>query len=184
MHADNRGVDHLDSGIVGSSKCVYDAAPDTSPPPTDEAVVACGVRTKHLGQITPRCSRSQDPEDAIKDTTVVNSRNTTRFVRQHGLNGNPFIIGEFVTHDSSPQFGSLNHRDLARRNAFEQGRLDPYAVEANVSQPTISAEAVENDPFRPFIERSGRSSCYSIATPVLNIIFPSCPPARRQRPSQ
>jgi hypothetical protein len=33
MHADNGGVDHLDSGIVGSGKRVYDAAPDTSPPP-------------------------------------------------------------------------------------------------------------------------------------------------------
>jgi hypothetical protein len=32
MHADNGGVDHLDSGIMGSGKCVYDAAPDTSPP--------------------------------------------------------------------------------------------------------------------------------------------------------
>jgi len=42
MHADYRGVDHLDTGIMGSRKCVYDA-PDTSPPPTDEAVVACGV---------------------------------------------------------------------------------------------------------------------------------------------
>jgi hypothetical protein len=102
MHADNRGADHLDSGIVGSSKCVYDAATDTSAPPTDEAIVACGVRTKHLGQITPRCSRAQDLEDAIEDTTVVNPRNATRLVRQHGLDGNPFIIGEFVAHDSSP----------------------------------------------------------------------------------
>jgi hypothetical protein len=33
MHADNRGVDHLDSGIMGTGKCVDDAAPDTSPPP-------------------------------------------------------------------------------------------------------------------------------------------------------
>jgi hypothetical protein len=88
-HADNRGVDHLDSGVVGSSKCVYDAAPDTSPPPTDEAVVACGVRNKHLGQITPRRSRAQDPEDAIEDTTVVNPRNATRLVRKQGLDGNP-----------------------------------------------------------------------------------------------
>ena len=38
MHADNGGVDHLDSGIMGSGKCVYDAAPDTSPPPADEPV--------------------------------------------------------------------------------------------------------------------------------------------------
>jgi hypothetical protein len=40
MHADN-GVDHLESGIMGSGimgsgKCVYDTAPDTSPPPADE----------------------------------------------------------------------------------------------------------------------------------------------------
>jgi hypothetical protein len=53
MHADNRGVDHLDSGIMGGRKSVYDAAPDTGPPPTDEAVIACGVRTKYLGKITP-----------------------------------------------------------------------------------------------------------------------------------
>jgi hypothetical protein len=27
MHTDNGGVDHLDSDIVGSGKCVYGAAP-------------------------------------------------------------------------------------------------------------------------------------------------------------
>lgn len=43
-----------------------------------------------------------------------------------GLMAIHFIIGEFVAHDSSPQFGSLNHRGLARRNATGQapvGRL-------------------------------------------------------------
>lgn len=38
---------------MGSGKCVY---PDISLPPTDEAVVAVGKRTKRVGQITPRCS--------------------------------------------------------------------------------------------------------------------------------
>ncbi len=71
MHADSRGVDHLDSGIMASRKCVYDAAPETSLPPAYEAVVACGVRTKRLGQITPGCSGAQDPENAIEDTPVV-----------------------------------------------------------------------------------------------------------------
>ena len=71
MHTDNGGVDHLDSGIMGSGKCVYDTAPDTSPPPADEPVVASGVWAKRRRQITPRCSGSQDPEDAIEDTTVV-----------------------------------------------------------------------------------------------------------------
>jgi hypothetical protein len=31
------------SGIVGSGKCVYDAAPDTSPPPADETVINVDV---------------------------------------------------------------------------------------------------------------------------------------------
>jgi hypothetical protein len=121
MHADNGGVDHLDSSIMGSRKCVYDAAPDTSLPPADEVVVACGVRTKRFGQITPGCSGAQDSENAIEDTPVVR-RNATRLVRQHRLDGSPFIIGEFVAHDSSPQFGSLNHRRSANRSAL-RGQL-------------------------------------------------------------
>jgi hypothetical protein len=116
MHADDGSVDHLDSGIMSTSKCVNDAAPDTSPPPPNKSVVAGSVRTKRFGQITPRRPRAQDPEDAIEDTAVVNPWNATRLVRQHGLDGSPFIIREFVAHDSSPRFGSLNHSGLARRN--------------------------------------------------------------------
>jgi hypothetical protein len=39
---------------------------------------------------------------------------------------NPFIIGEFVAHDSSPQFGSLNHRGSAKRNAPGPARCGAY----------------------------------------------------------
>jgi hypothetical protein len=53
MHADNGGIDHLDSGIMGSGKRIYDATPDASPPPPDETVIASGVRTKRFRQITP-----------------------------------------------------------------------------------------------------------------------------------
>jgi hypothetical protein len=56
MHADNGGVDHLDSGIMGSGKRFYDTAPNTGPPPPNEAVVASGVWTKRRRQITPGCS--------------------------------------------------------------------------------------------------------------------------------
>jgi len=117
MHADNGGVDHLDSGIMGTGKRVYDAAPDTSPPPANESVVASGVWAERLRQITPGCSGSQDPEDAIEDTTVVYPRNSTRLVRQHRLDGGPFIVGEFIAHGSKPLFGSLNHRRKAKPNA-------------------------------------------------------------------
>ena len=105
MHADNGGIDHLDSGIMGSGKRFYDAAPDTSPPPADETVIAGRVRAKMIRQIAPRCPGLQDPEDAVEDTPVVYPRNATRLVRQHGLDGNPFIVGEFVAHDSTPSLG-------------------------------------------------------------------------------
>lgn len=105
MHADYRGVDHLNSRIMGRGKCIDDAAPDTSPPPSNEAVVARGVRTKLLGQITPGCSRAQDPEDAIEDTTVVNPRNAARLFLQHGLDGNPFMIGECVARVTESGYG-------------------------------------------------------------------------------
>jgi hypothetical protein len=44
-------------------------------------------------------------ENAIEDTSVVRPRNATRLVRQHRLDCNPFIVGEFVAHDSSPSLG-------------------------------------------------------------------------------
>ena len=147
VHADNGGIDHLDSGIMGTGKCVYDSAPDTSPPPPDEAVVASGVRTKRLGQITPGCPGSQDLENSIEDTAVVNPGNATRHVRQHGLYGSPFTIREFVAHDSSPQFASLNHGSLAESNAPRPVLLvRRLRAEPDINQPIIPKETVENDP--------------------------------------
>ena len=55
-----------------------------------------------IWQITPRCPGSKDPEDAVEDTSVVYPRNATQLVRQHRLDGEPFIVGEFVAHDSTP----------------------------------------------------------------------------------
>jgi hypothetical protein len=69
--------------IVGSGECIYDTAPDTGPPPANEAVVASGVAAKRIRQIAPGCSRSQDPENAVEDATVVDPRNTTRLIGQH-----------------------------------------------------------------------------------------------------
>jgi hypothetical protein len=77
MHADNRGVDHLDSGIMSAGKRVYDAAPDAGPSPTDEAVITSGAWAKRLRQITPRCSGSQDPEIPLRTRRSFN-RGTPR----------------------------------------------------------------------------------------------------------
>ena len=42
IHADNRGVDHLDGGIMGSGDRVHDIASTRRPPPANEATVASG----------------------------------------------------------------------------------------------------------------------------------------------
>lgn len=105
----------------------------SSPPPTNEAVVAGGVRTKHIGQITPRCSRAQDPEDAIEDMTVVHPRNAARHVRQHRLDGNPFMIGEFIA-----MIRASSSRRSGPTATFRAGRrLDAYGVEADITPPTM-----------------------------------------------
>src|SRR5438128_9347952 len=93
-----------------------------------------------IRQIAPRCPGSQDPEDAIEDTTVVHPRNATRLVRQHRLDGNPFMIGEFVAHDSSPQLGSLNHAGSAKRNAPGRHRFGAYGQKrtSTCRQPSLN----------------------------------------------
>src|SRR5262245_16546107 len=109
--------------------------------------VASGVWAKRHQQITPRCSRSQDPEDAIEDTSVVHPRNATWLVRQHRPYGSPFIVGEFVAHDSSPQSGSLNHRGLThRKELLARPWFGVFGAGADINLPTILNETDENDP--------------------------------------
>ena len=146
MHTDNGGVDHLDSGIVGSGKCVYDAAPDTSPPPADETVIAGRVRAKMIRQIAPRCPGSQDPEDAVEDTSVVYQRNATRLVWQHRSYGGPFIVGEFVAHVDPPVWEIESRGVGPSATLLARPRFGAHRVEADINLPTTPVESVENDP--------------------------------------
>jgi hypothetical protein len=43
MHADDRRVDHLYRSVVGASQRIHDPAPNASPPPANEAIVAGGI---------------------------------------------------------------------------------------------------------------------------------------------
>src|ERR1700749_2573118 len=110
MHPDNRGVDHLHRCIMGSGQRVHDPAPDASPSPANETVVAGGVRTEVIGQVAPWCSGSQHPEDAMEDTPVIHPWHPARLVRQHRPDGCPFVVGEFVAHDSGPSLWRLESR--------------------------------------------------------------------------
>jgi hypothetical protein len=109
-------VDRLPELGRPRGKCVHDPAPDSSPSPTNEAIVAGGIGAEALREIAPRRPGSQDPEDTIQDTAVVHPRDTARLVRQHRLDGGPLMVGEFVAHDSKLRFGGLNHGSAASLN--------------------------------------------------------------------
>src|SRR5271170_7808971 len=125
MYADNGCVDHLDCRIMRGSERSHDLSPDASPSPTNEAVVAGGVRAVAVREITPRRARPQDPKDAVQNTAVIQARIATRLVRQHWLDGGPFIVGEFVAHDLSPQLGGLNHGRSALLNITHAADAQP-----------------------------------------------------------
>src|SRR5579863_4335359 len=80
MNADDRRVDHLHGRIIGTGQRVHNFGPDASPPPTNEAIVAGGIRTEVIGQVAPWCSGSQHPEDANEDTPVVHPWHAARLV--------------------------------------------------------------------------------------------------------
>src|SRR4051812_34465480 len=102
MHANNRRVDHLHGGVVGPGESAHNPGPDAGASPANETVVAGRVGTEVVRQVAPWRPGTQDPENAIEDTTVVHSWHTARLIRQHRLNGRPLVVREFVAHDSAP----------------------------------------------------------------------------------
>ena len=50
MHADDRRVDHLYSGVMSAGQCAHDPGPYARSSPANEAVVASGVRTERIRQ--------------------------------------------------------------------------------------------------------------------------------------
>ena len=73
MHADNGGVDHLDSRIMGGGKCIYDTAPYAGPPPADEAVVASCEGPNAAGR-----SRQGAPDRKTQEMQLRTRRSFTR----------------------------------------------------------------------------------------------------------
>jgi hypothetical protein len=67
MHANNRRVDHLHGGITPARHA-------------NEPIVAGRVRTEVVRQVAPWRPRSQNPEDAIEDATVIHSWYAARLI--------------------------------------------------------------------------------------------------------
>jgi hypothetical protein len=109
MHANDGCVDHLHRNIMSLSECAHNLGPNASSSPVSETIVAGRVRAEVVRQVAPWRPRSQDAEDSVEDTTIIHSWRAARLVRQHRIDGSPFLVGEFVTHDSAPSVWVLNH---------------------------------------------------------------------------
>ena len=59
-----------------------------------------------------------------------------RLIRKERPDGSPLKVREFVSHDSRPRFGSLNHAYLGVRNAELQSEMAPIADMLQISQKT------------------------------------------------
>jgi hypothetical protein len=86
-----------------------DLLADASLPPAHEPIVASRAGSVEFGQIAPRGTRPQHPEDDIEDPPVVHAGNAVRFVREHRFDDAPFAVTEFVAHELKLPFGALNH---------------------------------------------------------------------------
>src|SRR5262245_16141042 len=88
-------------GVMSAGEGAHDFGPDARSPPANEAIVTSGVRAEVVRHVAPWRPRSQDPEDAIEDATVIHPWHDARLGRQHRLDGSSLIVGEFVAHDSA-----------------------------------------------------------------------------------
>ena len=80
VDAHHRRVDHLHSSILRDDQRLHDAVSDTGSPQANEAIVASSIGAKGSRQIAPRRPGAQNPENTVKDTTVIDPRDTARLV--------------------------------------------------------------------------------------------------------
>jgi len=136
---------------MGAGECAHDLGPHARSSPANEPIVAGRVRTEVVRQIAPWRPRSQNPKDAIEDTTVIHSWHAARLIWQHQFDGNPLIVGEFVAHDSTPSVGGLNHGSAVRLNPPGQGALRSLFPQSGPIMLALSF--VVHDPYRRFATR-------------------------------
>ncbi len=115
MHAHDRAVDHLNLAVVCFHDGVHQTVPDTSLPPTIEAVVDGRVGSITFGQIAPRRARAQNVEHAVEDLPVLLRLWTPPIHGQQRLDNAPLEVREIVAHDPSS--------DVCQRESLFESRV-------------------------------------------------------------
>lgn len=133
MGANGGAVDHLDVAIVRGGDGIHQPVPHACLPPSYEAVVAGGARAIALGQVTPRRTRAQPPEDAVQHAAVIDAWHASRLVGKQRLDHAPLEVGQVISAHADaesdaraiwkPPAGDLNsaltlHRVIFRPTLF------------------------------------------------------------------
>lgn len=85
MSPDDQAVDELHAVRRLFGKPFKDLNPDTRFGPAIEPIVDVDERAVTLGQIAPRRSGAQNPEDTVQHPPVIDPRHTARFARKKRL---------------------------------------------------------------------------------------------------
>jgi len=95
--ANGGAVDHLDGAVVSGGDGIHQPTPYARLPPSHEAVVAGGARAVALGQVTPRRTGAQHPEDAVQHAAIIDARHASGLVGQQRLDHTPLEVGQVVS---------------------------------------------------------------------------------------
>ena len=105
MDPNGGAVDHLDVAVRRDGDGVHQPVPDARFAPSHEAIVAGGARAIALGQIAPRRTGPQHPEDAVQHAAVIDARHASRLVGQQRLDHAPFEVGQVVSAHADAELG-------------------------------------------------------------------------------
>lgn len=117
MCSDYRVVDNLHLGIVPMRDGRQETDQNACGTPSHEAIAAAGVGTVALRQITPRCSRSRYPGNAVQGTPVIYTRDALRFVTKDWCYQPPFGVGKGVSRVQG-SFSELESRRDTKRQCL------------------------------------------------------------------
>jgi hypothetical protein len=134
VRADGSAIDHLDVAVVGLGDCVHQPIPDACPSPAHEAVVARCPWPIALGQVTPRRTRAQHPENAVQHPPVINALNAPRLVRQQRRDHAPLKVGQII----AALAASLNQINAALRIPFMGSRPSERKL-SKALQPSLNS---------------------------------------------
>ncbi len=161
MGASRGAVDHLDLAVMGGGDGVHHSIPHTCFSPSREAVVAGRARAIAIGQVTPRRTGSQHPEDAVQHTSVIYAGHASRLVGQLRLDHAPFEVSQVISaHAGAESVFRLRVKPgLAKGRVSRQlQRMDPTAFVAQIRDHYVNQ-------FRAFAEQQ-RASCTRGASEV------------------